>query len=318
MLNINRFLAYAAFPFLLLRRGYHPKTLLFGGLSLGDDLLCTAVLREARNRGSPFAMMTARPEIFSGNEDASAILPLDDFFAAGLRRLGGRVIKPYYAGGNPKEPNRDILPRHHIIVEMCRLAGITGEIQVRPYLNLLPKENLIHASRRKRIVIHTSTRSAKSPFETKDWVQAAWRPLSTALKRHAEVIQIGAHSDPACEADEDRRGKTSIREAASLISSADVFIGLEGFLSHLARAVDCPAVVILGGRATAESVGYPCNENIGAAPACAPCGLRQGCPHDVECMKMIKPETVLAAALRILESPPERPLRSHRVKLPEL
>jgi hypothetical protein len=33
---------------------------------------------------------------------------------------------------------------------------------------------------------------------------------------------------------------------------------------------------------------------------------------------MIKPETVLAAALRILESPPERPLRSHRVKLPEL
>ena len=314
---MNRLKAYVEFPFLLIRRGFHPRTLVFGGLSLGDDLLCTTVLREARKRGRPYAMMTARPELFVGNQDASAILPLDDFFAAGLRRLGGKVIKPYYARANPEEPHRDIFPRHHIIVEMCRLAGITGDIEVRPYLNLLPAEIRKKVPQRPRIVLHTSTRAARSPFETKDWVPDSWRNLTNFLRRHAEVIQIGATSDPDSGADQDQRGKTSIRETAALISSSDLFIGLEGFLSHLARAVDCPAIVILGGRATAESVGYPCNENIGSSPDCAPCGLRQGCPHDLECMKMIKPETVLAAALKILASPPERPLFATNVTIPD-
>lgn len=46
----------------LARHGRPPRLLLFGPLSLGDDLLCTAVLHEARLRGQPFAMMTNRPE----------------------------------------------------------------------------------------------------------------------------------------------------------------------------------------------------------------------------------------------------------------
>src|SRR4051812_33595562 len=90
----------------LLRHGRPPRVLLFGPHSLGDDLLCTAVLREAAQRGRPFAMMSNRPEIFVGNGDATQIIPVDDYHAIALRRLGVEVVQPYYA-----RPSPDATPR---------------------------------------------------------------------------------------------------------------------------------------------------------------------------------------------------------------
>src|SRR5271156_2854885 len=48
-----------------------PKTILFFGVAPGDDLLCTAVLRELRNRGrDPLLMISNYRELFIGNKDA--------------------------------------------------------------------------------------------------------------------------------------------------------------------------------------------------------------------------------------------------------
>src|SRR5689334_12130208 len=109
----------------LLHWGFPTRSLLFGPLSLGDDLLCTAVLREARKRGRPLTMMTARPELFLGNPDPARVIPIDDDFVAGLRRLGARVTQPYYVRPHPTDPQCDHLPGRHIIAEMCALAGLS-------------------------------------------------------------------------------------------------------------------------------------------------------------------------------------------------
>jgi Glycosyltransferase family 9 (heptosyltransferase) len=292
----------------LLRHGRPPRVLLFGPHSLGDDLLCTTVLREARLRGQPFAMMTRRAELFRGNSDPSALLPVDDFYAQALRRLGSKVIQPYYAGRDPGNPLRDVFQPRHILAEMCRQAGIDGEISLRPYLFLSPEEE--RAGRRfpRQVAIQSSCGSAAFPFATKEWGANRFAAVAGSLVDEYKLIQLGAAGDPRLPVDLDLRGRTSLRGAAAILAASEVFVGLEGFLTHLARAVDCPAVVIIGGRVRLETVGYPCNVNLYSAVDCAPCGLRDGCPYQLKCLAEILPGTVAAAVREMAARHPARPL----------
>lgn len=300
----------------LLRHGRPARVLLFGPHSLGDDLLCTAVLHEARRRGRPFAMMTSRPELFRGNSDPSALLPVDDYYAQALRRLGAPVVQPYYARCDRGNPLRDVFEPHHILTEMCRLAGITGEISVRPYLHLCSEELRKGQKFPRQITVHSSCRSAAFPFTTKEWGAERLAAVVQALAGEFKLIQIGAATDPPLPVDLDLRGRTSLREAAAILAASEVFIGLEGFLAHLARAVDCPAVVIIGGRVRPETVGYASNVNLYGAVECSPCGLRDGCPHQLKCLTEILPETVAAAVREMAARRPARPLPAETAIIP--
>lgn len=300
----------------ILEWGLPQRSLLFGPLSLGDDLLCTAVLREARKRNQPFAMMTARPELFHGNRDPSKVISINDDYAAGLRRLGRKVVKPYYVRADPTNANRDLLPSHHVIVEMCRLAGLAGTVTVRPYLHLTAEEKRRAQRERPVVVLQSSVLAARIPYPTKEWSTENWLTVARRLRPHAHLVQLGAGSDPGLPVDEDLRGQTSLREAAAILANAAVFVGLEGFLTHLARAVDCPAVVVMGGRAPAHIFGYIANTNLVTTPPCSPCGLRDGCQHSMACMSGVEPESVVAAALHRLAQPAQRPLPEEVVTIP--
>src|SRR5579871_273537 len=51
-----------------------PKTLLYFGFAPGDDLLCTAVLRELRKRGKDRLLMVSEHRaLFVGNHDPSYV-----------------------------------------------------------------------------------------------------------------------------------------------------------------------------------------------------------------------------------------------------
>lgn len=290
------------------RWGLPRRSLLFGPLSLGDDLLCTAVLREARRRGHPLAMMTDQPELFRGNPDPARVLPIDDDYVAGLRHLGARVIQPYYVGADPGHPTRDLLPGRHVIAEMCALAGLKGDIALRPYFHLTGPEHTAGCFFPQQIALHSSGLAARLPYPTKEWSATDWVETAQSLRPHAKLIQIGAATDPALPVDLDLRGRTTLREAAGILAGSAVFLGLEGFLAHLARAVECPSVVIMGGRAPAHVFGYSANRNLTSVPACAPCGLRSGCTHGMVCMNDIRPAMVVAAARELLSAPPPKPL----------
>jgi hypothetical protein len=291
----------------LVRWGIPPRSLLFGPLSLGDDLLCTAVLHEARRRGQPFAMMTARPELFAGNADLARLLPIDDDFAAGLRRLGARVVQPYYVGRDPHNADRDVLPPRHIIAEMCRRAGLRGPVRLRPWVFLTEAERARGALHPRQIAIHSSAAAAVVPFANKEWGAENLAAVARLLAPDFKLVQLGSARDPTLPVDSDLRGKTTPREAAAVVASSLVFVGLEGFLTHLARAVDTPAVVIFGGRVRPETAGYSCNANFFSAIACSPCGLRNTCDFAHACMTRIAPAAVAAAA-RELAARPAGPL----------
>lgn len=300
----------------LSRHGRPERVLLFGPMSLGDDLLCTTVLREARRRGTPFAMMTARPELFLGNTDVAAVLPVDDYYALLLGRLGTQVVQPYYTAQIPGDPARDGLPQRPIAAEMCRLAGLTGEITVRPYLYLTDEEHRRGRRFPRQIAIQSTCLTAAIPYETKEWGAGRLAAVARLLRPEFSLVQIGRPNDPALPVDLDLRGKTTLREAAGVLAGSLAFVGLEGFLGHLARAVDCPAVIVHGGRAPEGIFSYGANRNFFSRPSCSPCGLRVNCPRDLECLAAITPEAVAAAARELALAPPARPLFSDTVVIP--
>ncbi len=290
-----------------LRWGVPRRALLFGPLSLGDDLLCTAVLREARRRGSPFAMLTARPELFIGNSDPARVLPIDDYYVAALRRTGTRVVQPYYVARDPTNPDRDLLPPHHVIAEMCRLAGLTGRIALRPYLSLTKEELSRGRLHERQIALHSTGAAAAIPYGNKEWGAANFATVARLLAADFHLVQVGPAGDPALPVATDLRGKTSLRETAAVLANSIAFVGLEGFLVHLARAVECRAVVIVGGRALPAAFGYSCNRNLVTAVSCSPCGLINTCDRSRECLTRIEPSAVASAARDLAALPSEPP-----------
>lgn len=111
-------------------------------------------------------------------------------------------------------------------------------------------------------------------------------------------MQLGNHDDPLLEDVIDLRGKTSLRHCAAILAQSLVFVGIEGFLMHLARAVDCRSVIIYGGRTKPEETGYSCNENLYTSMSCSPCWRTNTCELNRACMDSITSDMVISAIER--------------------
>jgi ADP-heptose:LPS heptosyltransferase len=109
------------------------------------------------------------------------------------------------------------------------------------------------------------------------------------------VVQVGSASDLRLEGAIDLRGKTSHRQTAAILANSLVFVGLVGFVMHLARAVDCRSVIIYGGREKPTITGYVANKNLYHQVRCAPCWLRNACEFNRKCMDMVTVGQVISA-----------------------
>lgn len=261
---------------------------------IGDDLLCSAVFRELKLRGmGRVSFATAYPELFLGNLDVERI------FSGRMREissipLGKRLIRLGYAEYDPVQ-DRDLHAEEPMIATICRLSGIRGEISLRPYFYLGDDEvasGIIHPH---QIVVQSSGMSGAHPMKNKEWMPSRMQAVCDILQRNYRLIQIGSPLDPPLVGCLDLRGKVGLRGAASILANAHLFIGLVGFPMHLARSVDCPSVILYGGRESPRQTGYIANKNLSVPASCAPCYLRNRCGHDHICMTSISVEMVLDA-----------------------
>ncbi len=289
-----------------------PKHMLYFGFAPGDDLLCTAVLRELRKRGQTNLMMVSdHPELFRGNQDVTFVRPLwrrysrDRSTAAICRRFariwGGQFTRPEYAPLFGQDHSRP--PSRHIVAEMCACAGITGPVAIRPYLLLTEEEKSEARWARDQIVIQSSGLAARHPIRNKQWPAERFQGVVDALVEELSFIQLGSVTDPALRGAKDLRGVTEIRETAAILSQVRLFVGTVGFLMHLARAVECPSVIIFGGREAPWQSGYVCNLNLYSAVPCAPCWRWNGCEFARECMDKITVPDVVSAIPQMLARP---------------
>ncbi len=157
------------------------------------------------------------------------------------------------------------------------------------------------------------------------WIPERFVEVANQLKaqQNAEIIFVGKRDDDSDEIADmmhfeptDLVGKTTLPQLADVIQQADLFIGADSGVMHLAAATGTPVVSIFGPsnfRAWHPwSVGGRASV-LTSQVTCSPCsyvehsiGAREGCEART-CMKMISSSRVLNAAERILNNEPRKP-----------
>ncbi|MBZ0279838.1 MAG: glycosyltransferase family 9 protein [Anaerolineae bacterium] len=177
------------------------------------------------------------------------------------------------------------------------------------------------------------------------WEPAHFAAVADALHRefNAQIILVGGKGDDT-EAVKaamqtqplDLTAQTTLPELAGIIQKADLFIGADSGVMHIAAAIGTPVIAVFGpSNPDAWGAWTPNGTSIivRSAPECSPCsyvehsiGLREGCPART-CMRMVTPEHVLTATRQILNKQPipttskptpksTRPNRIHILDLP--
>ena len=265
-----------------------PQYVYHGAGGIGDDLLCTCIFRELKKRSAKnIVIRSAYPDIFQHNKDVTKVVSKKFPVFAGAMIHGLNLFQLTY-----------YFPlKEHFLSSMCRMAGITGEVMLRPYLFLQPDELAAGRFFDRQIVIQSAGIGSTRPMKNKEWFPERFQEVTRQLQSKASLIQLGTPLDPPLKGALDLRGKTSFREAAAILANSLIFVGQVGFLMHLARAVDCRSVIIYGGREAPEMTGYIANNNLVGITPCAPCWEENKCDHDRECMKMISSDVVVNAAI---------------------
>jgi ADP-heptose:LPS heptosyltransferase len=299
--KLGRTFTYSGWAAYTLARYGWPRKLIFYNSGIGDDLLCTIVARELRSRKSGRLWVGSKyGELFEGNPDAQAV-PISDWRFGALAPFLGADVRPLWYTQYDPENDRDPEPPLHFAAMMCQKAEVSGLISIRPYIFLRHSEMGQGNIARNQIAIQSTTRAAATPLKNKEWLSERFQSVVNSLSGRFNIVQLGTSGDPKLDNVIDLRGKTSLREAAAILSQSRLFIGLAGGLMHLARAVDCPAVIVYGGRERPEISGYICNKNITTTPPCSPCWQRNRCDYDRVCMTSIDADLVLSAVGEILD-----------------
>lgn len=303
---------------LWLRLGRPRKLIYFGGKGYGDTLLLGSVAHELHRRGIRTAILTDHPDLLRGNPAVSGVLPLHCWRAlAAVDRFGGSASHlPYFL--RPRPPTHDEPPDHHILIEMCRRAGVRGEIALRTYLHLEPGERAAGMLRPRQAAVQALDSRSENLAPLKIYPADRLAEVVRSTANKLDWIQIGGPNDPLLPCTVDLRGKTTTRQSAAILAASRVFLGPAGFLMHAARAVDCRSVIVFGGRELPRHGGYACNENFFSMRACSPCYRRSECLHPtMECMDSITPRA-LAAGVRRAVIQFGSPIHAEFVTVPEV
>lgn len=174
-------------------------------------------------------------------------------------------------------------------------------------------QHISRADGRRFMVIH-----AGPSWPVKEWPAAAWASLVAQLRRHGwdTIFQLGVNKylsfetaqAPAIPGVISLVDELSLAETIALISQADLFIGIDSGLLHLAASVQTPAVGIWGPTSPLMLFSPADARFFVTSPAvCQGCQHRYprlhwltGCPHDILCMKNIAVDTVFQACLNAL------------------
>ncbi len=161
----------------------------------------------------------------------------------------------------------------------------------------------------KRIVIH-----AGATTRYKRWDRARWADLvgQLAAPNNGPIILVGGPSDRAAAAwiaeragvpVENMAGRLTLKETATVLAGAALFVGGDSGLAHLAVALDA-STVILFGPSDSRKWGAPGPRHaiVRCDLACAPCaifGYHKLC-HSIACMDGITVEQVTSVSRSVL------------------
>ncbi len=273
---------------------------------LGDELLLTCVAHELKKRHPDFRIwqVSSAEELLRHNPDYAHVFPMDHWYLRYSNILNTQRVRLRYSEvAIPGEQEK--APEDHILALLCRAAHIRGKIDLRPYYYQTELEKRQGRIAEQQIAIQSiGDFTHETWMRNKLWFHDKFQEVVDRINLiHPEIkiVQLGLIKDNPLRGVIDMRGKTSLRGTADILRQSLCFIGTQGLLAHLARAVECRSVIIFGGREHSWQSGYLCNENIDSYVECAPCWKWYECGYERMCMKMISVERVLTSFLKVLE-----------------
>jgi ADP-heptose:LPS heptosyltransferase len=247
---------------------------------LGDNLLLSAVLPWLREKysGHKIVVETRWPALFKNNPYANWVTGLH-------MKTTARHIKPKY--------HIDRETTTSIYRQLMKWVGASGEGYPEVFLSA---DEIARAERQFPFDFVTICPKGKTTFAAnrKEWGFDNFQDLRNMMS-DTRFIQVGTPADPLLENVVDCR-HLPVRRTAAVIRGSHFFIGLEGGLMHLAKAVGREAAIVYGGCIRPEVSGYAENLNIYQSTDCSPCFHSDYHHEDCEtmvCMKSITPQMVL-------------------------
>ena len=257
--------------------------------AIGDVLMCTPALRELKRKNPTnyVRFYTNFPTLVRGLPYIDEVLPYKDM----------------PKGFIPLQYEDAIPPRAHLARVIGDNLGLNVR-DVRPdcvidFETVKRFRESWHSLPRPHIVVQ---RRASQWTPNKQWPENYWLELINVLSKKAGVIEIGSEmSDPHISSKNyiDLRAQTSLEELVAAVAAADALVGPPSGPIHIAAAAGVPAVEIIGGYEHPTNSFYNGNATLYTALACAPCWLREPCPYNLKCLKMIKPNTVESAVWKV-------------------
>lgn len=154
------------------------------------------------------------------------------------------------------------------------------------------------------------------PFTTrlhKHWIPARWAELANdlAVQFDLPVLILGTKRDTVAGNRirtltdvpiYDLIGRTSLGEAAAIVSRAALVIGVDTGITHMGTAFKRPTVALFGATCPYLDTVSKNTIVVYVPQACAPCKRKPTCKGRLECMAAITVKQVSAAARNLLES----------------
>ncbi len=265
--------------------------------SLGDSLLATTVAREIRKLRPDMRIVVEShwPQLFHNNKDIAATFPVAN------DPKSGSVVVDYHDPWPPPESK-------HVLEIICERLGLMDP-EIATYYYPTPEERakarLIRPpSSRPLLVVHPF--SGFFAARSKQWDFRHWKLFLELVPPEIETLRFGDVEDPATPTERPNHREVvgmDLRLIAAILQSADVFVGQDSGLAHLATALGVPSVVLFTGYVPPEVFGYEQNVNLVPALPYSPCWEKDGCPPCKAeiCTRAIQPETVREKTLEVLE-----------------
>lgn len=255
-------------------------------MGLGGYLTWTAVAREIKSKIPEVKLLPVEQKgYFLKIIDSEVFHNNEDFLSYESKDYKDQLIFPLILNSEGANYCIDDTPEKahhrsdvHIINHICEFFGLESP-ELKCILNLTDKEKefaeKFHKSinNKKFITIEPFSKDNYTPNRAYPFEK--WQSIVNNLSNSITVVQVG-NSDRVLDNVIDMTGKTSFREALSLIQKSELFVASESGLVHGATAVETKSVVVITGYQDSRMVSYPQNINIDISTH-GPCGLKISC-----------------------------------------
>jgi hypothetical protein len=268
---------------------------------IGDGMMATAVAANYRRQfGLPMHIGHKDSCLFEGNPDVVchdeyAIQLLTPQVIGEASNRGFELICLYYYDFVQVSDKqwRFYQQQEKFVSRLCSLAGLSGMVDIRPRIYLTDEEITFGQSIGEGAICIIS----QGVEEYKTWPLEKTQAVVRAFPDR-RIVQLGAPNDWALKDVEDYRGKFSLRQVASVLRASRLFVGPVGALMHIARAVDCPSVILMPS-AEIGGMHYTAFNNIGSQSPCLECLSQRrniyACNHPEHCLGDVDVEQVVKA-----------------------